>query len=115
MGVNKLQVYEKSYKAALAVYKKSNGFPKEEMYGLTSQIRRAATGIPLNIAEGYSKKESQAEFKRFIGMALGSSDEVQVLLRFAKDLGYIDNETYRKSSAEYKEISKMLNGLKSSI
>ena len=115
MSVNELQVYEKSYKAALAVYRKSKEFPREEIYGLTSQLRRAATGIPLNIAEGYSKKESQAEFKRFIGMALGSSDEVQVLLRFAKDLGYISEGVYNKSKVEYKEISKMLNGLKKSI
>ena len=66
----------------------------------------------MNIAEGYAKKESQQEFRRFIIMALGSSDEVQVLLRFAKDLEYIEKETYDKSVTEYKEISKMLNGLK---
>ena len=115
MSVNELKVYEKSYKAALAVYRMSKEFPYEEIYGLTSQIRRAATGIPLNIAEGYSKKDSQAEFKRFVSMALGSSDEVQVLLRFAKDLGYISKDIYERSYAEYKEISRMLNGLKESI
>ena len=115
MGVNDVKVYERSYKAALAVYRVSKRFPKEETYGLTSQIRRAATGIPLNIAEGYAKKESQQEFKRFIMMALGSSEEVQVLLRFAKDLGYIDEDIYKRSQTEYREISKMLNGLKRSI
>ena len=115
VGVNDVKVYERSYKAALAVYRVSKRFPKEETYGLASQIRRAATGIPLNIAEGYAKKESQQEFKRFIMMALGSSEEVQVLLRFAKDLGYIDEDIYKRSQTEYREISKMLNGLKRSI
>ena len=90
-------------------------FPKDEMYGMTSQIRRAATSIPLNIAEGYAKRESQAEFKRYLMMALGSSDEVQVLLSFAKDLGYIDLETYEKSREVYKEIAKMLNTFSKSI
>ena len=90
-------------------------FPKDEMYGMTSQIRRAATSIPLNIAEGYAKRESQAEFKRYLMMALGSSDEIQVLLSFAKDLGYIDLETYEKSREVYKEIAKMLNTFSKSI
>ena len=109
MGYEDLKVYEKSYKSALSVYRMTEGFPKEEIYGMTSQIRRAATGIPLNIAEGYAKRESQAEFKRYLMMALGSSDEMQVLLNFVKDLGYIDLETYNKARATYKEISKMLN------
>ena len=90
-------------------------FPKEEIYGLTSQIRRAATSIPLNIAEGYAKRESQAEFKRYLTMALGSSDEMQVLLSFAKDLGYINLETYKKSREIYKEIAKMLSKMIKSI
>ena len=90
-------------------------FPKEEMYGMTSQIRRAATSIPLNIAEGYAKRESQMEFKRYLMMALGSSDEMQVLLDFAKDLGYTEPETYEKAKATYKEISRMLNKMVKSV
>ena len=115
MGYEDLKVYERSYKAALGIYRMTERFPNEEQYGMTSQIRRAATSIPLNIAEGYAKRENQAEFKRFIGMALGSSDETQVLLQFAKDLGYITEDIYGKSAKEYKEISKMLSGLKQSI
>ena len=115
MGYEDLKVYEKSYKSALCVYRITEKFPKEEIYGLTSQIRRAATSIPLNIAEGYAKKESQAEFKRYLMMALGSSDEMQVLLNFVKDLGYIDLETHRKSREIYKEIAKMLNKMVRSI
>ena len=109
MGYRELKVYEKSYKSAIAVYQMTQAFPKEEMYGMTSQIRRAATSIPLNIAEGYAKKESQNEFKRFLRMAMGSSDEMQVLLEFAKDLKYIEQEQYIKAEATYQEISKMLN------
>ena len=90
-------------------------FPKEEIYGLTSQIRRAATSIPLNIAEGYAKRESQAEFKRYLTMALGSSDEMQVLLNFVKDLGYVDAQTHEKARETYKEIAKMLNKMVNSI
>ena len=90
-------------------------FPKDEMYGMTSQIRRAATSIPLNIAEGYAKRESQAELKRYLMMALGSSDEIQVLLSFAKDLEYIDRATYEKARGVYKEIAKMLNTFSNNI
>ena len=115
MGYEDLKVYEKSYKSALSIYRMTESFPKEEIYGLTSQIRRAATSIPLNIAEGYAKRESQAEFKRYLLMALGSSDEMQVLLNFAKDLGYINLETHEKSRAIYKEIEKMMNALANSI
>ena len=111
MGYEDLKVYERSYRSALAIYRISAGFPREELYGLTSQIRRAATSIPLNIAEGYGKRESQKEFKRYLVMALGSSDEMQVLLRFVKELGYIDEKRYMKGSKEYKEIAKMLQGM----
>ncbi len=110
-GYRSLKVYEKSYAGARAIYEMSSGFPKEEMYGITSQIRRASLSIPLNIAEGYVKRESQAEFKRFLMMALGSSNEVSVLLDFSKDLGYIQEERYIRASQEYNEISKMLNVL----
>ena len=115
MGYEDLKVYEKSYKSALSIYRMTERFPKEEIYGLTSQIRRAATSIPLNIAEGYAKRESQAEFKRYLMMALGSSDEMQVLLNFVKDLGYIDLETQQKAREVYKEIAKMLNRMVKSI
>ena len=111
MGYRKMQVYEKSYKAAIAIYRQTKTFPKEEMYGITSQMRRAATSIPLNIAEGYAKRESQEEFKRFLMMGLGSSDEVQVLLDFAKDLEYMEEAVYEKAKSEYEAISTMLHTL----
>ena len=108
-GYRKLQIYERSYKAARAIDEMSKTFPKEEMYGITNQIRRASLSIPLNIAEGYVKRESQQEFKRFLMMAIGSSNEVSVLLDFVKDLGFIPQAQYEKASREYEELSKMLN------
>ena len=110
-GYRDLQVYEKSYKAAFSIYRVSREFPKEEQYGLTSQIQRAATSIPLNIAEGYGKRESQSEFRRYLMIAIGSSDEISVLLDFAKDLGYMDEKRYAKGKEAYEEIGKMLNKL----
>ena len=110
-GYKDLQVYQRSYKAAIAIYKITKEFPKEEQHGITNQIRRAAVSIPLNIAEGYAKRESQPEFKRFLLIAIGSASEVSVLIEFAKDLKMLSVKAYEKASAEYEEIGKMLNGL----
>ncbi len=75
----------------------TEGYPEEEKYGITSQMRRAAVSITLNISEGNAKRESASEFKRFLMMAMGSANEQSVLLEFSKDLGYIDEETYELS------------------
>ena len=107
----KLNVYAKSYKAGLAIYEMTKAYPDEEKYGMTSQMRRASTSIPLNIAEGYAKRSSQEEFKRFLLMAIGSANEMRVLLDFSKDLGYITEEKHEKASKEYDEIGKMLTAL----
>ena len=109
MGYKELQVYRRSYNAALAVYKMTATYPETERYALVSQMQRASTSIALNIAEGYAKKESQTEFKRFLLMAIGSANEMNVLLDFSKDLGYITREQYEKAYKEYNEIGKMLN------
>ena len=107
-----LKVYNKSYKAAKAIYiNVVPKFPKEEKYGLADQIKRASISIPLNIAEGYGKGESKKEFVRFLNMARGSANEVLVILEFVKDLGYIGNDEYQKASEAYEEIGKMLTGL----
>ena len=106
-----LQVYEKSYALAVAMYRDAAALPEEERYGLISQMKRAATSIPLNIAEGYGKRESVAEFKRFLLMAKGSCNEMQVLLDLCRDLGYMKAVRHQEISAQYDEIGKMLNGL----
>ena len=106
-----LKVYVKSYQAALDVYRIAKTFPREELYGLASQLKRAATSIPLNIAEGYGKRQSVNEFKRFLMMSIGSADEVRVLLDFSKDLQFIAPEVYTTLYVMYDEIGKMLNAL----
>ncbi len=108
-----LKVYERSYRMAIEMYRMTSGYPKEEMYGLTSQIKRASTSIPLNIAEDYGKRESLNEFKRFLLMAIGSCDEMKVLLDISKDLGFITEEVHQRCEQEYEEIGKMLNRLRS--
>ena len=103
-----LKVYERSYRMAIEMYQMTSKYPKEELYGMTSQIKRAATSIPLNIAEGYGKQESEREFKRFLLMAIGSCNEMRVLLDLAKDLKFIDSTIHQKYEQEYDEIGKML-------
>ncbi len=107
-----LQVYVRSYKISLELYKMVREFPRDELFGLTSQIKRASTSIPLNIAEGYGKRESPDEFRRFLLMAIGSCDEMKVLLDYSKDLGYINEQFYKSCQQEYDEIGKMLNVLR---
>ena len=90
-----LIVYQRSYKLAIKMYQEvEKRMPVTERYGLTSQIKRAATSIPLNIAEGYAKASGQKETKRFLQMAKGSSAEMEVLLDMIKDLGYIEVREY---------------------
>ena len=105
-GYKELAVYERSYQAAKAVYRMTERYPKEEIYGMTNQMRRASLSIALNIAEGYVKRESQQEFKRFLMMAKGSANEMEVLIEFSADMGYITEETYVKAKREYETIGR---------
>ena len=83
-----LEIYQEGYRLVLEIYKLVTKFPEEERYGLTSQLKRAALSIPLNIAEGYGRKAREAEFKHFLRNSLGSSNEVIVLLKLARDLSF---------------------------
>ena len=105
------EVYKRSYRVCISLYKLMTYLPEDERYVIVSQIKRASMSIPLNIAEGYGKRSSEAEFKRFLSMALGSGNEMLVLLDMCKDLSYIDLDKYRYYSAEYESICKMLSGL----
>ena len=105
-----LRVYNESYRLALIVHKNSKSFPKFERYELGAQIRKAATSIPANIAEGYGG--SSAEFKRFLRIASGSCNEVRVYLEMAKDLGYLEEIKSRELSLNYEELSKQLYSLR---
>ncbi len=106
----KLTVWDKSYAFGIHVYAVTKLFPKEEMYGLISQLRRASISIPSNIAEG-SRKSTQKDFRLFLYNAYGSGAEIEVQIMFAKDLGYIDTQTCDKLLIELSEIMKMLNSL----
>ena len=106
-----LDVYIRSYQLALDVHRMSFTLPQSERYELSSQIRRSAVSIPLNIAEGYGRKDSQAEFKHFLRNSLGSCNEVQVLLDMLKDLSYIEEGVYQSFKEEYTIIGKQLNKL----
>ena len=103
-----LKVYQKGYRLALEVHRIARTLPDPEKYELGAQLRRAAVSIPANIAEGYGRKNSQAEFKHFLRNALGSSNEMQVLLTLASDLGYLSNT---ELSDQYNELGKQIYSL----
>lgn len=103
-----LDVWKKSMNLVEKIYKLSSQFPKDEMYGLTSQMRRASVSIPSNIAEG-SSRNGNKEFMQFLYIALGSVSEVETQLMIAKRLNYIQN--IEDELAEITGIKKMLNGL----
>ena len=107
-----LDVFQRAYKVSLEIHKLNMDFPKSEQYGLADQVRRASKSICANLAEGFAKQHhSRAEFKRYLIMAIGSSDEMRVWLRYCLDLSYITEETWNHWRDEYSEISKMLYGL----
>ncbi len=107
-----LEVFQRAYRLSLEVHRESLGFPAVEQRGMADQIRRASKSICANLAEGYGKrKQSVAEFKRFVLMAIGSADEMRVWLRYCFDLGYIGSDKWEGWRLEYKEIVKMLQGL----
>ena len=94
----------------MLVYRVTTGFPKEEMYGLTSQMRRAAVSVPSNIVEGRAR-DSQADYLRFLYIAFGSLKELHYQLSLAKRLGCIDNQYSPLLEAKIIETEKVLNGL----
>ena len=107
MNFKQLKVWKKSHQFVLDIYKLSTTFPKEEQYGMTAQLRRAATSIPANIAEGCGR-ESKKEFTNFVNIALGSASEVEYFLLLVHDLGWIDPETYNDLNPQLIEIKKWL-------
>ena len=102
-----LKVWEKAHLSTLRVYDASRAFPKDKLYSLTNQLRRAASSIPANIAEGCGKN-SQSEFAHFLNVALGSANESEYFLILAKDLHYLANEKFTDLSAPINEIKAML-------
>ncbi len=104
-----LDFYVDSYELALKVHKMTLRFPRFEGTELGSQLRRSTKSIPANIAEGWGRRVSAADFKRFLVCALGSCDETRVHLDFARDLGYITDEEHKEMSEGYSSVGKRLN------
>ena len=109
-----LEVFQRAYRLSLEVHRTSLGFPRIEQFALGDQIRRASKSICGNIAEGFGKQsQSVTEFRRFLRIAVGSADEMRVWCRYCLDLGYIDEDQWRRWSGEYRENAMMLQGLHS--
>lgn len=106
----KFEVWQISHQLTLKIYTSTKSFPKEEIFGLTSQIRRSFASIGYNISEG-SGRNSDKEFANFINIALGSSNEAENQLILAKDLGYINEMEYQKLLEELTILKKKLVAL----
>ncbi len=110
----KYQVWELGHDVTLEVYKLTKDFPKSEMYGIVSQMRRASSSIPANIAEGCGR-ESDAEFKRFLTIARGSASELECFTILAKDLGYIKENEFKEINNKVDKVRRSLNNLVNKI
>ncbi len=106
----KLDVWQRAHQLVLAIYTASASFPGREAYSLTDQIRRAAASIPANIAEGCGR-ETNAELRRFLYIAMGSASELDYHLLLAHDLSYLDAAIYQQLNDELNIIRRMLNAL----
>lgn len=109
-----LRVWQKSIDFVEEIYRLTHIFPREELYGITSQMRRSALSIPSNIAEGYSRKHRQ-EYRQFIRVAFGSGAELETQLLIAKRLKLVPLQEFQKSEEILTEIMKMLNKLVSAL
>ena len=109
-----LKVWEKAHRLTLEIYHITGEFPKNELYGLTSQLRRAVASIPTNIAEGYGRS-GQVERSHFLNIALGSACEVEYLLLLSKDLGYVPEVEFSGYTSPLEEVRKMFTALYNKI
>ena len=111
-GFEDLEVFRRAYRLSLEVHRASLEFPAIEQRALAGQIRRASKSICANLVEGFGRPGwSKSEFRRFLMMATGSADEMQVWVLYRRDLGYIDKEMAEHWRGEYREIARMLQGL----
>ena len=105
-----LKVWEKAHQLTLAIYRATESLPREELYGLTSQMRRSSISIPANIAEGCGKSGDK-EFARFLQISMGSSSELEYHILLAHDLGFLGDSIYQQLESEIVEVKRMLTGL----
>jgi four helix bundle protein len=109
-----LVAWQKSMDLVTATYRTTAGFPRDELFGLTSQLRRAAVSIPSNIAEGQGRL-SEKEFRYFLGQARGSLMEVETQIQIAENLGYLKKEQTAPLLQSCAEVGRILNGLLTSV
>ena len=105
-----LKAWERAHQLTLAIYHATRAFPREELYGLTSQLRRGATSVPSNIAEGCGRG-SDADFARCLQIAMGSASEVEYQLLLARDLALLDQVSYQRLAKQCTEVKRMLTAL----
>ena len=110
----KIDVWKRSFTFSKEIYGITSSFPNEEKFGLTSQVRRAALSIPINIAEG-SGRNTRKDFANFIQVAIGSASEVECELLLSKELNYIDKENFSRLNEDIIEIRKMLISFRKSL
>jgi four helix bundle protein len=102
-----LKVWQKGHELTLSIYRATKSFPRDEMYGLTSQLRRAAASIPANIAEG-CVRGSSPDFRRFLQVALGSASELEYHIFLAHELGYLEKSQHESLNGNATELKRML-------
>lgn len=110
-GHKDLKVYQLSYRLAMEIFHLSKGFPREERYSLTDQIRRSSRSVPGNIAEGYRKRQYIKAFVNKMSDADGEATETQVWLSLAKDCEYMKAEDCQRLTDGYEEVGRMLGGM----
>ena len=110
-GYKDLKVYQLSYRLAIDIFEITKGFPKEEKYSLTDQIRRSSRSVPTNISEAWKKRIYPKMFVSKIIDAAGEAGETEVWLDFAKDTGYLVREKYNELASGYDEVNRMLYGM----
>ena len=110
----KYDIWKLSHAFTLKIYDFTKSYPKDEIYGIISQIRRASSSIPTNISEGCGR-DSDAEFNRFLTIALGSASEVEYLIILSKDLNYIDENSFTILNEEINKIKRKIYTLKQKL
>jgi four helix bundle protein len=109
-----LSVWQRALQLSVAVYRLTKDFPREEVYGLTSQIRRAAVSVPSNIAEGHGRLGT-GEYRQFLGISRGSNFELQTQLEIARALGLGDSRLIDEAEGLSFEVGKMISGILNAI
>jgi len=112
--VESLDVFELAHQLVLQIYRLTSLFPKEELYGLTSQMRRASSSVVMNLVEG-ANRLTKRDYRHFVGIARGSVGEVRYQLMLAKDLGFLKTEEYEQLRRDYKRVGQMLTKLGQSL